>query len=234
MMDLFYKTDIISEQLVLDTDESVHSIKVLRHRRGDLIRIIDGKGGFYVAEIENADPKACKVKIISKIDNYEKPSYELHIAIAPTKKLDRFEWFVEKATEIGVSSITPLICQRSERRTIRIDRLEKVAIAAMKQSVKAYLPRIYEPIEYIDYVEKNLPGSKFIAHCMDGVKKDIRTVELSDSITILIGPEGDFTSEEVMFAIQNDYESLSLGEYRLRTETAGVVSCTAVYLKATR
>jgi len=233
-MDLFYNTGIVSKQLVLDPDESAHSIKVLRYRKGDQIRIVDGKGGFYVAVIENADPKACKVKIISKTDNYEKLPYELHIAIAPTKKLDRFEWFVEKATEIGVSSITPLHCQRSERKNIRLDRLKKVAIAAMKQSVKAYLPIIIEPMAYADWIEKRPSGSKFIAHCIDGVKKDIRTVELSDVITILIGPEGDFTPEEVLLAIQNDYESLSLGDYRLRTETAGVVACSAVYFKATR
>ena len=233
-MDLFYKTDIVSERLVLDPDESAHSIKVLRYKRGDQIRIIDGKGGFYLAEIENADPKACEVKIISKSDNYEKLPYELHIAIAPTKKLDRFEWFVEKATEIGISSITPLFCQRSERRNIRLDRIERVAIAAMKQSVKAYLPRICEPITFANWIEKKPPGSKFVAHCMDGVKTDIRAVELSDVITILIGPEGDFTSEEVMLAIRNDYESLSLGDYRLRTETAGVVACSAIYFKATR
>ena len=233
-MNIFYKTDINSEKLVLDPDESAHSIKVLRYRRGDQIRIIDGKGGFYVAEIENADSKACEVRIISKRDNYEKLPYDLHIAIAPTKKLDRFEWFVEKATEIGVSSITPLLCQRSERRNIRQDRIERVAIAAMKQSVKAYLPRICAPTKYANWIAKRTPGSKFIAHCVDGAKKDIRTVALSDTITILIGPEGDFTPEEIIQATQNEYESLSLGDYRLRTETAGVVACSAVYLKATR
>jgi len=233
-MDLFYKADIVSEQLELDPNESAHSVKVLRYRSGDRVRIIDGKGGFYVGVIENTDPKACKVRIISKTDNYEKLPYELHIALAPTKKLDRFEWFVEKATEIGVSSITPLFCQRSERRNIRLDRIERVAISAMKQSVKAYLPNICEPITYATFIEQSRPGSKFIAHCMDGFKKDIRTVDLSDIITILIGPEGDFTPDEIMFAIRNDYESLSLGDYRLRTETAGVVACSAVYLKATR
>ncbi|MEX0981702.1 MAG: 16S rRNA (uracil(1498)-N(3))-methyltransferase [Bacteroidales bacterium] len=233
-MDLFYKTNIVSEHLILDPDESAHSVKVLRYGKGDRVRLIDGKGGFYVAEIEHADPTACEVRIISKSTNHEKLPYELHIAIAPTKRLDRFEWFVEKATEIGVSSITPLFCQRSERRNIRLDRIKRVAIAAMKQSVKAYLPRIFEPIGYSDWIETRVTGSKFIAHCMDGAKMDIRTVELSDAITIIIGPEGDFTPEEVMMAIQNDYEPLSLGDYRLRTETAGVVACSAVYLKATR
>ena len=134
-------------------------------------------------------------------------------------------------------SVFPVLhhfCQRSERRNIRLDRIERVAISAMKQSVKAYLPSICEPITYANFIEQRPPGSKFIAHCMDGVKKDIRTVDLSDVITILIGPEGDFTPEEIMLAIQNDYESLSLGDYRLRTETAGVVACSAVYLKATR
>lgn len=231
-MNLFYKTDINTEKLVLDPDESAHSIKVLRFRRGDQVRIIDGKGGLYTGEIANADPKACEVKIISKIDNYEKLNYDLHIAIAPTKKQDRFEWFVEKATEIGVSSITPLFCQRSERRNIRMDRIERVAIAAIKQSVKAYLPRICAPITYANWIDQRPHGSKFIAHCMDGAKKDIRTVELSNSITILIGPEGDFTPEEIGQAIQHGYEPLSLGDYRLRTETAGVVACSAIYLKA--
>lgn len=230
-MNLFYKPDIISDRLVLDQKESIHCIKVMRYRKGDQVRLIDGAGGFYVAEIDTEDQKACGVKIISKIEEYQRMPYDLHIAIAPTKSMDRFEWFVEKATEIGITSITPVFCTRSERRNIRLDRIEKVAVSAIKQSVKAYLPKIRKPVDYAKWIEYKHIGSKFIAHCIEGSKNDIRTVELSGMITILIGPEGDFTPEEVFRATHNNFVPLSLGNYRLRTETAGVVACSAVYFR---
>jgi len=233
-MNIFYKPDISDDKLLLDKHESHHCLNVLRYRRGDKVRIIDGKGGLYIAQIESEDPKACGVRIISKHENFEALPYELHIAIAPTKSMDRFEWFIEKATEIGVSSITPIICQRSERRNIRMDRIVKVAVSAMKQSVKAYLPRINDPVDFSIWIEQGHAGLKFIAHCMETPKKDIRTVELSDITHVFIGPEGDFTPDELLRAKQNNFESLSLGDYRLRTETAGMMVCSAVYLKTTQ
>lgn len=231
-MNIFYKPNIISDHLILDQKESIHCIKVMRYRKGDQVRLIDGVGGFYLAEVENADQKACGVRIITKIENYERLPYELNIAIAPTKSMDRFEWFVEKATEIGITSITPIYCARSERKNIRMDRIRKVAVSAMKQSVKAYLPIIKEPVDYVKWMEHEHIGTKFVAHCMEPPGNDIRAVELADQITILIGPEGDFTREEIARAANNNFSPLSLGKYRLRTETAGVVACTAIYLRA--
>jgi 16S rRNA (uracil1498-N3)-methyltransferase len=228
-MDIFYKTDIISDYLVLDPGESNHCIKVMRYKKGDNLRLIDGKGGFYTAEIVEEDRKACRVRIVSKRENYEKLPYELHIAIAPTKSIDRFEWFVEKATEIGVTSITPIICSRSERRNLRIDRLEKVAVAAIKQSFRAYLPEIREMVNFNEWIVSERSGSQLIAHCMNSERADIRSMNLAEVNTILIGPEGDFTAEEVALAAESGFEPISLGAYRLRTETAGIVACSVVY-----
>jgi 16S rRNA (uracil1498-N3)-methyltransferase len=233
-MNIFYRPDISADRLLLDERESHHCLKVMRFRKGEEVRIIDGKGGFFIAKIEIENPKACGVKIISKHENYMQLPYELHIAIAPTKSLDRFEWFIEKATEIGITSITPLICKRSERRSLRMDRLVNVAVSAMKQSVKAYLPRLNDPVEYSAWVGHAHPGLKFIAHCMDGPKKDILNVRLSDITNVIIGPEGDFTPDELQRAIDNNFIPLSLGDYRLRTETAGLMVCSAVYLKAAK
>jgi 16S rRNA (uracil1498-N3)-methyltransferase len=231
-MNVFYKPNIVSDHLILDQKESTHCIKVMRYRKGDQIRLIDGVGGFYLSEIDNEDPRACGVRIISKVEKYKCLPYELNIAIAPTKSVDRYEWFVEKATEIGISSIIPLFCARSERKNIRLDRIRKVAVSAMKQSVKAYLPVINEPVDFNKWIELQHPGTNFIAHCMEPPGKDIRTVELSEQITILIGPEGDFSPDEVSKAITKKFTPLSLGNYRLRTETAGIVACSAIHFRA--
>lgn len=230
-MNIFYKPNVISDHLILDQKESTHCIKVMRYKKGDQVRLIDGVGGFYLAEIEDEDQKRCGVRIINKVENYECLPYELNIVIAPTKSMDRFEWFVEKATEIGITSITPLYCARSERKNIRLDRIRKVAVSAMKQSVKAYLPIINEAVDYDKWIGKDYSGTRLIAHCMEPPGEDIRTVELSEQITILIGPEGDFSPEEVSKAIHNNFKPLSLGNYRLRTETAGIVACSAVSLR---
>lgn len=230
-MNIFYKPNIVSDRLTLDQKESIHCLKVLRYKKGDKVRLIDGVGGLFVAEIENEDQKGCGVRIISKMENYDCLPYDLNIAIAPTKSMDRFEWFVEKATEIGVTSITPLFCARSERKGIRLDRIKKVAVSAMKQSVKAYLPIINESVDYNRWIDQKHIGNKFIAHCMEPPKKDIRSVDLSDRITIMIGPEGDFSPEEIAKAADNNFIPLSLGKYRLRTETAGIVACTAINLR---
>jgi 16S rRNA (uracil1498-N3)-methyltransferase len=143
--------------------------------------------------------------------------------------MDRFEWFIEKATEIGITSITPLLCQRSERKNIRMDRLEKVMIAAAKQSVKAYFPKIHELIRFEDWIMDRNIGSGLIAHCMEGEKQEIWNAKLSSKTCILIGPEGDFTRDELEIAQNKGFQPVTLGNYRLRTETAGVVACTAVY-----
>lgn len=230
-MNVFYKTNIEGNNVILDSKESLHCIKVMRYKIGDLVKIIDGRGGYYEAKIVNDNYKACQIEIIDRKFEFEALPYELNLAIAPTKSMDRFEWFVEKATEIGISSITPIICSHSERRSIRIDRIEKLVISAMKQSLKAYLPKINHEVDYETWIKNTFSGDKYIAHCMEGERIDIRNISFSNSITILIGPEGDFTPEELNCAIKTGFRPVSLGKYRLRTETAGLVACTAVSMK---
>ncbi len=229
-MDIFYKPDIDSDLIILDAQESAHCIRVMRYKSGDSVCIIDGRGGYFIAEIVREDPKACTIKIVSRQENYKPLPYELHLAIAPTKNTDRFEWFLEKATEIGITSITPIICRRSERRNIRMDRMEKIVIAAMKQSVKAYLPRLNTLVSFEEWVKGQESDTRYIAHCMDGPKRNIWNADLSVNNAVLIGPEGDFTAEEVVFAEKHGFMPISLGTQRLRTETAGIVACTAVYM----
>lgn len=233
-MDVFYNPDIVSDHLTLDPGESNHCIRVLRYKRGDKIRLIDGKGGLYIAEIRNEDRNACLVKIISDNMHDEKLPYELHVAIAPTKSTDRLEWFVEKATEIGVTSITPVICERSERRNLRIDRLEKVAVAAIKQSVNPWKPDIRGKLPATEWILQQQKGTRLIAHCMDRTRYDIRDITLGDQITIMIGPEGDFSPAELELAVAQGFVPVSLGPQRLRTETAGLLACATVHIKSGR
>lgn len=230
---LFYTPTIDkkSSTFILDEAESKHAIKVLRLNTGDKINLVNGKGTFFEAEITQAHAKKCELSILSSTTETDtKPS--LHIAIAPTKNNDRLEWFVEKATEIGITEITPLICQRSERKTLKIDRLEKTAVAAMKQSLKATLPKINEPVSFKDFI-KNTPQQTnlFIAHCLDNKEKHLSQLCIkNESSIVLIGPEGDFTKEEIDLAIKNHFKPISLGKSRLRTETAGVVACHTINL----
>ena len=231
-MNVFYKPEIVGDHIVLDPQESQHCVKVLRSKTGDQIHLIDGKGGLYTAEIIDANARSTTLSISSHEDNYEPLPYELHMAIAPTKSIDRFEWFLEKATEIGVSSITPIICDRSERRNVRIDRMEKVVISAMKQSLKAYKPQVNEAISYKKWLNSDfIDGSKFIAHCMEGEKLEIWNVPVDKPVTIAIGPEGDFTPEELELSIQKGFKPITLGNYRLRTETAGLAAVMGVNFK---
>lgn len=228
-MNVFYTTDISGKDAILDPVESIHCIKVLRFRKGDPVRLVDGTGGYYEGVIENESPRECRITVVSSRMQYQPLPYFLHLAIAPTKNMDRFEWFIEKATEIGISAITPLYCMRSERRNLRLDRLEKVIISAVKQSVKAYKPSLLEPMEFTDFINTPRSGSRFIAHCMEGSKKRLIQAGLAETNILLIGPEGDFTSEEVHQAEVSGYVAVTLGNYRLRTETAGVVACASVY-----
>lgn len=224
-MDIFYKPEIENGEMLLDPAESNHCVRVMRYRAGDRIRMIDGKGGCYEAELLNADRKACRVRIVSSERDLQPLPYQLHIAIAPTKRMDRFEFFVEKATEIGVTSITPIVCQRSERRNMRIDRIEKVAIAAIKQSGKAFLPEIRELEKFQSFIAHEHTGAKYIAHCMDGERIELWDAPHAGENWILIGPEGDFTEAETAAAISRGFQPVSLGSYRLRTETAGIFAC---------
>lgn len=231
-MNIFYTPNITdATNFVLDETESKHAIKVLRLNQGDKICLVNGTGTFYTAEIINAHAKKCEVKIINQQkENYNKPA--IHIAIAPTKNNDRLEWFIEKTTEIGITTISPIICDHSERKVLKIERLEKRAISAMKQSLKATLPTINEAANFKNFID-TIPTTteKYIAHCYDDNLPHLKEVYTkSKDCIVLIGPEGDFSIQEVELALKNGYIPISLGKSRLRTETAGLVACNIVNL----
>jgi len=231
-MQLFYNPNISehTQDITFDKEESRHIIKVLRMKEGDSFKITNGKGSFFDAEITKANPKGCLVKILS--EEKQKPlPYQLHLAVAPTKLNDRYEWFLEKATEIGISEITPIICDHSERKIIKPERYEKILQSAMKQSLKAYLPILNEAGSLKDFLnsENNSDSKKYIAHCEETDKKSLKSVMLPNKkIIILIGPEGDFSSEEIALSKKSGYIPVTLGESRLRTETAAIVACHSV------
>ncbi|MGV8137576.1 MAG: 16S rRNA (uracil(1498)-N(3))-methyltransferase [Mangrovibacterium sp.] len=230
-MHLFFTPDIQDTTYYLDETESKHAIRVLRLTRDDRISLVDGKGNFYDAKITDDHPKHCRIEVVQKIPEYGKRDYYLHIAVAPTKNTDRFEWFLEKATEIGIDEITPVLCEHSERRTLKTDRLEKVIASAMKQSLKAYLPKLNALIPLKHVLQAPYEGKKFIAHCHDQSKKQLKNeVAGCRSSLILIGPEGDFSEEEIELAIKNKFIPVELGKSRLRTETAAIVACHTVSL----
>ena len=224
-MHLFYTPDLSGNLYQLNEEESKHCSRVLRLVQGDQVNLIDGKGGFYTAEIVDSHPKHTKLKITESIQEYFKRNHYLHIAVAPTKNIDRFEWFLEKATEIGIDEITPIICDRSERKEIKTERLNKIITSAVKQSLKAYHPKLNEPCRFKDFISRPV-GQKFIAHCIDLEKTSLSDkIEKQGNYTILIGPEGDFTPAEVGSAINAGYVPASLGTSRLRTETAALEAC---------
>lgn len=230
-MHIFYTPDLSGNTYTLDETESKHCVRVLRLEKGDEITLVDGRGGFYLAEIDDPNPKRCAVKIVKAEHNFGKTSFKVHIAIAPTKNIERIEWFLEKATEIGIDRVTPLLCRFSERKEIKAERLEKVMISAMKQSLKAYLPQLDELTKFNEFIQQPFNGQKFIAHCDDQHRDLLRNkVIFGQNCLILIGPEGDFSSEEIELALKQGFQPVSLGESRLRTETAGLVACHTVNL----
>jgi 16S rRNA (uracil1498-N3)-methyltransferase len=230
-MNIFYITDLSGEAIELNVEESRHCIKVLRLRKGDHVLILNGKGSIFEAVIQVPDAKACKLEILKEERPPKSRMHHLTIAIAPTKNMDRFEWFVEKSTEIGIDRIIPIICQHSERKELKTERLEKLVIAAMKQSGQLYLPELSEPITFKELINRPFNGDKMIAHCDDGGKKNLKNaITPGNDVLILIGPEGDFDPEEIITATRNGFIPVSLGESRLRTETAGIVACHTVCL----
>lgn len=230
-MHLFYTPNLQIPIHKLSEEESKHCSRVLRLTEGDKISLTDGKGLFCEAVIKNASPKACIIEIATKISEYGKRNFNLSIAIAPTKNIERFEWFIEKVTEIGIDTIVPLVCRFSERKEIKPERLEKVIVSAMKQSQKAYLPELAPLQNFKQFIKKPFDGEKYIAHCINSDKRLLKNlVETGDNILILIGPEGDFSPEEVELALSEGFIPVSLGDSRLRTETAGVVACHTVNL----
>lgn len=224
-MALFYVPNLSNVQ-ILPEEESQHAVKVLRLQVADIITIVDGIGGLYTAKITNPHPKHCAFEITETVLGYGKRNYKLHIAIAPTKNIEKLEWFIEKATEIGIDEITPLICRFSERKIIKAERLEKIVISAAKQSIKAYFPQLNPICTFDELMKKHHASQKFIAHCYEEDKKLLQNeICNSKDILILIGPEGDFSKEEVAKAMSLGFIPVSLGNSRLRTETAGVVAC---------
>ena len=227
-MHLFYTPDITPShpQYFLNEEESKHAVRVLRLEAGSPVQLIDGKGGLYTAEIKDAHPKRTILQITGVTTEYQKRNHYLHIAIAPTKNLDRLEWFLEKATEIGIDEISLIICQRSERKEAKTERLDKIITSAIKQSLKAYHPVLNEPIAFNKFLARSFNGQKFIAHCEDRDKTNLQAeLQKHGRYLILIGPEGDFSPAEIDGALDNGYKAITLGESRLRTETAALEAC---------
>ncbi len=220
-MHLFYHPEI-STSKILPEDESRHCVKVLRLKQGDEITVIDGKGGWYTCKVVNPHHKKCGIEIIEERHEEKKPHY-VHLAIAPTKNIDRTEWFVEKAIEMGVDEISFLLCDHSERKTLKMDRMERIAVSAMKQSLKASLPKLNELVSIKEFVQNCGNASKMIAHLEEGERHTIQNLDHSKAdYCLLIGPEGDFSPNEISLAYENDFKPVTLGPSRLRTETAGV------------
>jgi 16S rRNA (uracil1498-N3)-methyltransferase len=229
-MQLFYNPDITENttDFSFSKEESNHIVKVLRKNTGDALYITNGNGWLFTAEIILSDMRNCLVKIVAK-SFQPKKNYQLHLAVAPTKMNDRYEWFLEKATEIGIDTITPIICDHSERKIIKTDRFEKILQSAMKQSLSHYLPKINAPVLFKDFMNQDFIGDLFIAHCEESDKKSLKSdMKPHSNITILIGPEGDFSVKEIKTAIENKFIPVTLGDTRLRTETAAIVACHSV------
>ena len=229
-MQLFYNPTINKDQtsFVFDKEESKHIVKVLRKKENDILHVTNGLGYLFVTEITIASDNKCTVKIVS-YEQQEAPKYHLHVVVAPTKMNERYEWFLEKATEIGIQEITPIICEHSERKIIKTDRFQKILESAMKQSLHYYLPKLNEPIAFKDFVKTPKSGQLFIAHCEETSKKSLKSeLKTTEDVIILIGPEGDFSVKEIQLAIDNNFIPVSLGSTRLRTETAALVACHSV------
>lgn len=229
-MQLFYNPEINEHttQFSFSKEESKHIVKVLRKQIGDTMHITNGKGWLFEAEITIAGLKNCMVTINSKTQQTP-TKYNLHLAVAPTKMNDRYEWFLEKATEIGITSITPVICDHSERKVIKNERFNKILQSAMKQSLQCYLPELKEAISLKEYLKTTPKGDCFIAHCEETQKQSLKSqLQPNTTTTILIGPEGDFSTKEIELALQNNWKPVTLGETRLRTETAAIVACHSV------
>jgi 16S rRNA (uracil1498-N3)-methyltransferase len=232
-MNLFYSREIKGSTVRFAAEESHHCTKVLRHRKGDQILITDGKGTIREAVILSDDPRSCIAEIAGRNIVHPPLPCDIHIAIAPTKNMNRFEWFLEKSTELGIGTITPLLCQRSERSTVKVDRLQKVILSAMKQSFSAFLPSLSEPISLPFFLEKTdgTAAVKFMGHCHTSDRQYVKDVYSSGSdVVFLIGPEGDFTSEEVQMALNHGFIPVILGRNRLRTETAGLIACHTIHM----
>ncbi len=225
-MNIFYEPNI-KQTLLLNEEESRHAIKVLRLSVGSKLYVVDGKGGFYTCEIRVAHEKKCEVKIVEEQQNYERQDFYIHLIIAPTKNMDRIEWMVEKCVEMGIHEISFIQTRYSERKEIKTARIEKIAIGAIKQSLKAFLPKINEMITWKAFLQKEInENQKMIAHLEEGDRKLIQDFATpKGNYAILIGPEGDFNPDEIEQALKKGFQPVTLGKSRLRTETAGLAAC---------
>lgn len=235
-MQLFYAPNINPPHYTLSEEESKHAVRVLRLCNGDMINITDGAGRLFSCQVIEANPKRCSVEVVSTIEEFEPLPYSLTMCVAPTKNIERFEWFLEKATEIGVGEIYPLLSSHSERKAIKWEREAKVITSAMKQSLKAYHPQLHEITPFKEVVNRQTEGERYIAHCNQAQSSEGKLflgdiVPKGGSVEIMIGPEGDFSPEEVKSALAKGYKEISLGNQRLRTETAAVVAVTIVAMK---
>lgn len=231
-MQLFFNPEITpnTQTVTFTKEESRHIVKVLRKAINDTLHITNGKGFVFTAQILSNDIKKCTATITNATHHTNKQNY-LHLAVAPTKMNDRYEWFLEKATEIGVSEITPIICKNSERRIIKKERYEKIICSAMKQSLQYYLPKLNNAITFKQFMQQQFTTKNYIAHCENTTKNELQNVvKANENTLILIGPEGDFTPEEINTALTNNFKPVSLGTNRLRTETAAIVACHTVNL----
>ena len=226
-MQLFYAPDIVPPLHTLGEEESKHCVRVLRMGAGDTLHLTDGRGTLYRARIVEAAPKHCTVEVVETIPDYERLPYTLTMAVAPTKNIDRFEWFLEKAVEVGVTRIVTLRCDHRERRSINDERARRIVVSAMKQSLKAFLPQLDPMTPFAEFVAATVAPVRLIAHCAaTGQPKAYlpRAIEKGAPAVILIGPEGDFSPEEINFALENRFTAVTLGDQRLRTETAAVAA----------
>ncbi len=225
-MQLFYAPEITTPLYTLPEEESGHCVRVLRLKEGDSLHITDGRGTLYRAVVEEAHHKHCTIRIVEEHPEWEKRPYSLTIAVAPTKNIDRIEWFVEKATECGIDRIVPILCDHSERKVVKTERLEKIAASAMKQSLKAYMPKV-EPLTPIkDVLSEPFEGVKLIAHCEEDMERIFMgdVIHKGENVVVLIGPEGDFSPKEIEAARKAGFVEISLGNSRLRTETAALAA----------
>lgn len=237
-MYLFYATDIpatiaVGQTIVLNDEESAHAVRVLRYTAGDTIHIADGRGNMYEAVIANPHPKHCEAEVRTITPQVKHHRGTVHIAVAPTKNIERMEWLSEKCTEIGIDTLTPLLCHYSERKVIRTDRLQKIILSAAKQSLSAYLPALSELMPVRDCILSATEQRRYIAHSSPWTDKrdlrdELRKTDGNTSTIVLIGPEGGFSDDEVRLAMEHGFIPVSLGEARLRTETAAIVACTMI------
>ena len=229
-MQLFYLENP-EKKILLSTEESKHTTKVLRKKEGDILNFTDGKGSLYTGKITISNSKKTKVEIIKKEKRKKAHNYYLHIAIAPPKNINRFETFLEKATEIGIDEITPIICKHSERKIIKEERCNRIIISAMKQSLKYHLPKINKTISVNKFLKDEFNGNKYICHCKDEQKHILKNIKKAAKNLIIIGPEGGFSLEEIQYAIKNNYKPVSIGNSRFRTETAGIIAANTINIK---